>query len=266
VIYDCILYGGERDILEARVEHLRGRVRKHVVVEGTRTFTGKPRPVEQPDLPGCFPWVVELDGETVRTAWQREHRQRAEALAGLRAAGAKSGDWVLLADTDEFPDLSLMDKPVFATMDLLSVIYYLNGLQLKHDGKDGEWEYGLFSVLAPFDVVERMGTQRLRDERFRVNEFGGAFQRRAGWHFTYQGGPDAVRKKLLAFSHQELNRPEVMEAGVLETRMDFGLWLDQPLDAAPSIHYVDLETFAPPAIVALAARQPERVHPVRSLA
>lgn len=254
MIFDCIFYNGERDILEARADHLDGIVDRHVVVHGTHTFTGMCRNVDCPSIPGVHHHIVDLSRHEGATAWSREWHQRGECLAALMDAGAKPGDWILVSDVDEFPRVEVLKAERLVALELQSLVYCLNGWQ-----KDG---VGLCSVYVPFGMLERLGTRLVRDERYRVEALGGAVAHDAGWHFTYQGGAEAVRRKLRAFSHQEFNRADLMGAGEIERRIEAGLWLGQEWGDEPIIEYRDLDSFAPPAIKALAERCPQMLKEV----
>lgn len=251
MIFDCILYNGESDLLEARAEHLRGVVDAHIVVQGTVTFTGHPRAVAPVDIPHVYSCTVETD-PALKTPWERETHQRNACVDALRTVGAKADDMVLLADVDEFPvpDVLRSIKPV--ALNTQSLVYFLNGWQ-----KDG---YGLSSVFMPFGLIEELGAKVARDQRYGIGNFGGKEAQHAGFHFTYQGGAEAVRRKIRSFSHQEQNIPDVIAPGVLEERMERGLWVQQAMDEKPTITYIPLDSFAPQAILALAERRPGWVH------
>lgn len=250
-IWDCILYAGERPLLEARVEHLKGVVHGHVIVEGFETFTGRPRQPERPDLPGCYHAVAPTD-PAVSTPWERETHQRNYCLDALLDAGADDDDMVFLGDVDEFPNKDVLAGSVPLALNTQSLVYFLNGWQ-----GNG---YGLSAVYMPMAAIRKQGAKICRDDRYRIDRVGGKYVGHAGFHFTYQGGAAAVRRKIQSFSHQEQNVPEVIGDGALEERMERGLWVTQEMTDHPTIHYVPLESFAPPAIMALAEKHPGWVH------
>lgn len=242
-VWDCIFYHGEWDMLRARAAHLAGHVHAHVIVRGTHTFSGCLTRTDPQTIDRSFGYEVETTGET---PWAREKHQRDACVAALRAAGAQPTDMVLLADVDEFPRPELLTEGPPRALELQSVLYYLNGVQ--DNGK------GLCSVLLPFAALAAMGGSMARDERYRMPTVHDA-----GWHFTYQGGAAAIRAKLRAFSHQELNTPELQICGEIERRMEAGLWLGQAWGEEPVVRYVDLHSFAPKAIIALAHSRPGSV-------
>jgi beta-1,4-mannosyl-glycoprotein beta-1,4-N-acetylglucosaminyltransferase len=42
-----------------------------------------------------------------------------------------------------------------------------------------------------------------------------------GWHFSYLGGPEKIREKINAFSHQEMNIPKF--TGNIDERVEKGI-------------------------------------------
>ena len=42
-VFDLILYNQEADMLDVRISHLKDVVDKFIVLEGTKTFMGKPK-------------------------------------------------------------------------------------------------------------------------------------------------------------------------------------------------------------------------------
>jgi len=45
----------------------------------------------------------------------------------------------------------------------------------------------------------------------------------AGWHFSYQGGIDAIINKIESYAHQEYNKEEIKDRNRIESLVDKGM-------------------------------------------
>jgi hypothetical protein len=205
VLWDCILYNGERDVLDIRMGEIAPLSPHHVVIEATSTFQGEPKDVEPLGGPNLTHVVVDLDVEgcdcgcaaatrfTNTDAWVREAHQRNAAMAALGDVG---DDLVILGDVDEVP--RAMDVQVLRP-DALPVRFLHDAYVFCLD-----WFGGMH---VPGAVVLR------RDQITTPAEIRHADMRavRGGWHFTYMGGKETIERKLRSFSHAELNVPRVRD-------------------------------------------------------
>ena len=55
----------------------------------------------------------------------------------------------------------------------------------------------------------------MRHSGYRVVEDG-------GWHFSFMGGEEKVREKLLAYAHQERNQPQYTDPQAISRRLERG--------------------------------------------
>lgn len=258
------MYNGELELLRARAQLLGPLRDRVVVVESDRTFTGRPKELVGPEhlkllddgasnvhfvranLPGPDePGVV---------PWDRESAQR-EALAAAIGDVADADDVVLVGDVDELPRPGLLkslidhglDAPRLLHMDYRQ--YYLNW-KMPH-----VWDVGpiLFRwrQRAHPALKVMFGDRDIDPYTLNVD-----VEPDAGWHVTFLGGPDAVRRKLGDYSHTELDTPLQQRAGFVESCLEHrvelrGMYVMNVMD--PS----DLED----ELLALVAANPAFVRP-----
>src|SRR5271156_187621 len=115
MIYDCFTFFNELELLELRLNELAGVVVKFVLVEATKTFSNKPKPLHFQENRARFAafenkiiHVVVEDAPDTSDAWVIERFQRNAIERGLR--GCKPDDWVLVSDLDEIPRATVVDK------------------------------------------------------------------------------------------------------------------------------------------------------------
>jgi beta-1,4-mannosyl-glycoprotein beta-1,4-N-acetylglucosaminyltransferase len=210
VIVDCFLFLNEWDILDLRLATLIGAVDKFVLLRGDRTFRGdtivesqvsarlEPLMKKYP-LDAC---VVELP-KSVASPWEREYIQRSSSGRAIEALmGIADSDLILLSDVDEIPGpyaidgaRRIADAGHVVCFEQLHSYYALNLVD------DEPW-YGTRAVL--WNVLKTTTAQALRaswQEQAIV---------RAGWHFGWIGGNDAIRTKVASFCHEELDKPALV--------------------------------------------------------
>jgi len=243
-LFDGFTFFNELDILELRLRELAPIVGRFVLVEADRTFTGQPKPLYFDAQKSRFqPFLDRIEHVVVRdmpgegaSAWDREAFQRNAILRGL--GSARPTDFVLVGDVDEIPKPEALKKIVedpssrgaITTFEPEFFLYFVN---LRTDP--------VYTSLIGPRLIER---RRLRSpetlRRFKpvwrkksANSAGrlvvslrtlakfGAFLenrivRRGAWHFTFLGGAEAIRRKLLAYSHTEVLREELLDLAYLD--------------------------------------------------
>lgn len=229
-LFDCILYNGEIETLEIRLHELDAVVDVFVIVEATRTFSGLAKPLhlrEQWTRVRPFAqkirYVVVDEDETADgdatapvDAWARERLHRNAIVRGLR--DAEPDDLVLIADVDEIPRAEVLRKL----------------RTLADGGKEGGVEgFGLVLTLSYFalnyvhtagpevDLITVVVVPRARLDAHNPDTLrhgirnGGLPAIRiwdAGWHFSYLSDRAGIVAKIRAFSHQEYNTADFLDA------------------------------------------------------
>lgn len=217
-IYDCFIFFNELELLKMRLEELNDHVDYFVLVESVETQRGDPKPLYFQEnqhlfekyLPKIKHIIVNeyLDSNTIDPVtglcWDREHFQRKCIMRGLKQCDDL--DIIMISDLDEIPrkqvletlrlllyrekrkpnKLVIKNPPDAIALEMPLFMYQLNRKSEMHGGR---W---IGTVATLYDQVKRKGVQFFRDNR------GSFFQiMDGGWHFTWMGGKDRIRQKLL---------------------------------------------------------------------
>lgn len=217
-VFDCFTFFNELDLLEFRLKFLDKYVDYFVLAESNFTFSGKSKPYYYKAAEERFSkWhhkIVYLqiqqsiEGLTFEkqdhynpqsAAFQMEYEQR-NAL--LKADPLMSeNDLVLLSDLDEIPlpasikKAKQLDKPL-----AFSHLFHYYFLNCQNTGNSRWWKGCIASSAKQFKEITPQG---LRDKRDSYPSLP-----HAGWHFSFLGGVEKIRQKLLSFAHTEFNKEE----------------------------------------------------------
>ncbi|HET6818038.1 MAG TPA: hypothetical protein VFH66_12505 [Mycobacteriales bacterium] len=225
-VWDVFLFNDELDLLEIRLEALRDVADHVVVIEAPLTFTGQPKPLHFAEHRGRFAHdgrvrhvAVDLD-PTPRNPWAREHEQRRHARDFIERA-VPAGDLVLFGDVDEIPEPAVvarlrdeLSEPVRLSMTHAN--YYANLVQKP------TWTMGTLAFRPGMEqhpeVDYYLGNDTREWQSERARRVDGA-----GWHLSFLGGPDAIRAKVAAYSHQEYNGDADRRPGEVERWLRYGV-------------------------------------------
>lgn len=195
-VWDTFLFNDELDLLEARLTELAPVVYRFVLVESDLTFQGSPKPLlYQENRERFAAWsdkivcVTATEVHEFLSPWAREHASREAVSRGLE--GFWSANSVLLhGDLDEIPRASAVASLVPGDPWAFSMSFRPVAVDLEYAGY--VWNG---TVSAPFTWSSFTW---LRDQRH-------VFPRLldAGWHLTFLGGPDAMKRKIRQNSHAE---------------------------------------------------------------
>lgn len=218
MILDAFPFFNEVDLLELRLRVLDGLVDRHVLVQSEETHSGRPKPLTfKIDDPRWAPWrekivpVVVPRMPEAKDFWVRENAARHAMNPAIREL--EPDDLVIVSDVDEMPDPEVVRDMMPALTPLAWVgfrvptfYYYLN-LQVRKPFR--------CIALARADTAQRTGAQGLRNGRHSppIGPITG------GWHFSYQGGVEAIRAKLAAFAHGEYNTPFYTDPAHIRARI-----------------------------------------------
>lgn len=229
-IYDCFMLNAELEMLELRLHTLGPVVNTVVLVEGSQTFQGQPKPFHYHDHRKQFAPILEQYGcELVHVPvkmfpmtdnpWEAEYFQRNAILRGLK--DAEPDDLILVSDVDEIPHPQVVE----------AVKVSFEHRLLPHDAVIA-CQQKLYSFTLNWRHVRPWyGTRLLRraalgfPQELRstvVPRPGEKVMKDAGWSFTWQGGIQAIRDKAKAFSHIEVNRPEYLSDENIERSIMWG--------------------------------------------
>jgi len=238
MVYDCFAFFNELDLLDIRLQDLSPVVDKFVLVESTRTFQKKPKPLYYRDNRERFAayhdkiiHVIVEDHPTFFTnwriprTWHFENHQREQILRGLTQAD--DDDTILISDIDEFPRpdkiLEYKNASGIKVFEQFLCFYYVNNLctflnvglgdilkpaRLNHGGF-GFWRG---SVMLPKKRIVNIKETRLYRD---LPDDDVTVIREGGWHFSYLGGVEKIVEKFESFAHAEYNTPEFKNAGAI---------------------------------------------------
>ena len=215
MIIDTCTFDGEWDILELRLRILEGYVDHFIVVEGNKTHSGNPRPQTNIDL-DRFKWIedkLHFYRATLNaaTAWGRENEQRNAILSMLVVVPEDT--LMILSDVDEIPSHLAINyargESILPRVCHQSFFYYnMHNLRIE------TWCGSIFSTLKQMREITPQG---LRDKRC---SWPGIPE--GGWHFSYFGGRDRIRQKLVSFAHQEYNTEQYLNASHVQSCINTG--------------------------------------------
>ena len=185
------------------MEILSGHGIEHIASESESTHAGRPKRalLQGTTLPNNLKSVLvkfreypaKFSADSAGYPFQREVEQR-NALAPYLLQ-FDDNDVVILSDVDEIPDLSTLRIPEHGEVLVFKqrhFCYYANVVS------DRPWE----------------GTRVFRNSLLRTktvqeirNTDGPIIG--SGWHLSFMGGEDAVKRKISSYSCQYINRPDI---------------------------------------------------------
>jgi beta-1,4-mannosyl-glycoprotein beta-1,4-N-acetylglucosaminyltransferase len=225
-VFDCFTFFNELDLLEFRLKLLNDHVDHFVIAESDLTHSGQPKPYHFEAAKDRFKkWqdkiiyiplhqsAAGLQFEEVKSytpgssAWKLENEQRNALLqAGNRM---QESDMVLLSDLDEIPDPAAIKKAIRSDKPLaFSLLFHYYFLNCQNSGESRWWKGCIASTAKQFREITPQGLRDKRDHYPSISH--------AGWHFSFLGGAEKIRQKLLAFAHTEFNKEEYVSEKHIE--------------------------------------------------
>lgn len=233
MVYDCIPFFNELDILKLRLNILNPIVDKFIIEEATVTFSGEPKELcfeknkamFQEFLPK-IEYIVVDDSPVDGTTHFRDNYQKNALVRGLEDAA--EDDVIILSDVDEIPNPKVL-KEIIAGFDP-DKIYHLAQRMFYCFINMEEVSGNLLSITGEFPGVERkmwLGTKIFSKKN--IPEKGIIKLREApttapnavrvadgGWHFGYMGSlqerdvSKRIGTKVVAAAHQEYNNQDIL--------------------------------------------------------
>lgn len=245
MVYDCFIFFNELDILEIRLNELNDVVDKFVLVEADRTFQNNPKPfifeenkhrfnkflnkiihIKLTSYPLFIPVINPF------SPWKLEFYQRDSVVKGLK--NCKPDDIIMISDVDEIPRASVVKEYVAKGIDRIyglkmdmfmfffnnKMIYDAGSSMNKKESENGIWHC---TALLPYKLLKKR-PYRLRKTIMRTKRKGEVYKiiPNAGWHFTYMGGVEMIKKKLESFSHTEYNLEEFKNEASISQKIKEG--------------------------------------------
>lgn len=219
--YDCFIFFNELDLLEIRLNTLDAVVDKFVLVEATKTFTNKDKPLHYAENKVRFEKfahkIIHIVVDTYPefdTAWTFEYHQRNSIVRGLTECVGT--DTLLISDLDEIPNpksiLKYKDTPGVKIFKQKMFYYYVNNI----------------NIMRPYwvDLATKMlSYKEFKDKNISIEKtrfLKGELVHEGGWHFSYLGGAEAIALKIKSFAHQEFNSEEYINTVKIKERIESG--------------------------------------------
>jgi beta-1,4-mannosyl-glycoprotein beta-1,4-N-acetylglucosaminyltransferase len=226
-LWDCFYVNDELDLVELRMQMLESVVDRFVVVEAGLTFSGAPKPLNFKANQARFArWSdriqhveAELPTES-DDAWTREYAQRAQLREALQRS-ADPSTVLVVGDVDEMPDPAVLRRlkhegvSSSIRLGMRHANYYANWVMKT------EWDLGPM-VFTPQLMDEPSVAHLLGDRSFNDRSREAPRLSNAGWHLSFLGGPDVMRRKIRAYSHQDFAIDANLRLGHLERCMRWG--------------------------------------------
>ena len=245
MIYDCFSFYNELDLLEMRLNVLKGAVDKFVLAEATVTHTGHPKPLYYEENKSRFAEFADRiihivvddfpqppEGYTLRQAsWMRENWQRNALSRGL--VGASPDDLILISDLDEIPSQEAVDVAMrrrgivqFKQRFFNFYLNYMNYVRPLWPGTKA-LRYKTYCNLATYDgmpTIEYVDESVNQPPSFtRIRYLNGQSSiRNAGWHFSYLGGEEAILHKARSIAHVEYVNSKTDDAEFVKKSVESG--------------------------------------------
>lgn len=211
-VIDTFIFNDELDVLDIRLATLNDTVDRFVLVEGTLTHSGKPKPLHfdinkdryQQYLPKISHIIVDdyptVSGTIYDQAWTRERHQRDSIMNGL--GDCEPDDIILIGDADEIASPEAIGG-YSVSMGLCRLKQRLFYYYLNCENKEG-WDW---HKIAPYSVVKALtpcGVRYPPAGHTPLIENG-------GWHFSFLGDAANAIKKVGDYAHREFDTPELMD-------------------------------------------------------
>lgn len=228
MIYDCIPFFNELDILKLRLHIMAPYVDKFVIEESSVTFSGEPKPMifaENREMFAEFAdkilYVAVENSPMDVTTHERDKFQKNQLI---RAMGdCKPEDIVIFSDVDEIPNPKALTE-VLVHFDASKIYHFAqrmfycflnmeevsgNLLSITGEFPDVPVRQWLGTKVCSFGNLPKKGIVYLREVSVHAPESVRVAD--GGWHFGYMGGngeKDVAKRigdKVKAAAHQEYN-------------------------------------------------------------
>ena len=203
MIFDTFLFYNELELLDLRLRVLDAVVDRFVLVESTVTFTGQPKPLVFQKNKERFAkyadkiiHIIVADSPVPASpidSWNVEFFQRNAIMRGLTTA--KPLDRIMVGDVDEIPHPAAVAQHEHSRLlvgfPMYLYYYYINCRQ------NCRWQGTVMATMLDLPTP-----QYLRNHRDRCSLYAD----QVGWHFSFLGGAERIREKLLAYSPDQNNQ------------------------------------------------------------
>jgi len=212
MLYNCVPFYNELDLLEVRLHTMNKYVDKFIICEMNTTHSSKDKPfyLEQSKerFKDFYSKIIHLkiDSPRSQNAWTNENYQR-DIMKKWLDENCQDEDLVIVQDADEILSEDFMDKiqgfdlslPYITELDFYR--YYINAEIV---GASTTWSSGPIVKYKFLKDNPHMTLTGLRDLHPKLRVLKNIINN-CGWHFTFLGGAESISEKIKAYAHQESN-------------------------------------------------------------
>lgn len=227
-IIDCFTFYKELDILNYRLSILYPIVDYFVIIEATKTHTGKEKPLFFEENKEHFTSFLDkiihviddklIDSEKFGNgvdAWTNENHQRNSIELGLKRLELMDDDKIIISDADEIPDPIQLSKIknenlIFDKYKLVQDLYYYN-LTCKLLDK---W---CLSEIISYHYYKNVYNNTPQNGRYTDSS---KLLSPGGWHLSYFGDLDFIQNKIDKQAHQEFNNEFIKDKKNIEDNIN----------------------------------------------
>jgi beta-1,4-mannosyl-glycoprotein beta-1,4-N-acetylglucosaminyltransferase len=135
--------------------------------------------------------------------WNRDFFHRENVLRGL--VDCQDDDIIILSDLDEIPNIETL-KNLIPNVEH-NTFYHLMQNMYHYYANVRKNEVWFGSKVCRYSYIKNTESNFLR-----INKDIGKRVDDGGWHFSFFGGVEKVKVKVISWGHQEMNRPDVLNA------------------------------------------------------
>ena len=233
-LIDCFMYFDEDVVLDIRLNTLCEKVHEFIIVESTKNHAGHDKKLNFkienfPKFKDKINYIVVSDMpknvKPPKKGWHENHvRDQFQRNAIERGYNKYSeDDLIMISDIDEIPNPKKIEK--FNIKNKFACFLQKN-FQSKinlQNVSDGEWPGTKIC-----QKKNLRSPQWLRDIKVKKKPFWKIFSKKiqlindGGWHFSFLKDPESIRKKIIAYSHQEYNTKEFTDVNLIKKKISLG--------------------------------------------
>jgi len=210
-IVDCFMFYNELEILKIRLAEVYDVVDHIILVEATKTHSGKDKPLYYNENKYLFSQyqdkIIHLITDYSEqhefckhiTAgnehWYRENYQREYLKVGINKLGLADDDIILTTDCDEIPNSDLLKAIKFGSLPIengrvfsLTMTLYYYTIEYTTDRK---WSHPKLLNYATYKMFPLLTQIRFHWQTYIEN---------SGWHLSFFGDVDFIKKKVESFA------------------------------------------------------------------
>jgi len=216
-VIDCFQYFNEEVILGLRMEEGDSYVNRLIISESEMTYTNKPKPLyldewNKSELLKCTRCILKSSDCEKTEPWYIENKQRDIMKDEILILGLNDDDIIIISDLDEVPNFKVILDNFDPDWGIASIImsyhyYYLN----------------MVSPTAILDKPKVMTYKFLKNYEGTLSDLRtykyNKFISNGGWHFSFMGGPEVIKRKIESFAHTELNNPTTTDIDYIKQKM-----------------------------------------------